>query len=215
MSPKSPRTPGHLFGVVDQGPQRWKTRLPKSSRCSKICNANNKTSPNNSTPQRHRTRMFHRIQPSTGIDFACRAQHLSRYPAQAESNEWLVNFWYDFRHLRGGTRRGNFRPKYDSRLGLHWTRTVIYQCLYLYALVAAYGWPTAIASTNADGGEAEPLQPGITPVVQGAMTWMTACVAAAPIAAGQTSRPAATGAAAARPTSTGARTTMPKLGPLF
>lgn len=49
----------------------------------------------------------------------------------------------------------------------------------------------------------------------GSTTWTTAGAVAAPIAAGQTSRPAATGAAAARPTSTGARTTTPKLGPLF
>lgn len=31
-------------------------------------------------------------------------------------------------------------------------KSVIYQRLYLYALVAAYGWPTAIAATNAVGG---------------------------------------------------------------
>lgn len=47
-------------------------------------------------------------------------------------------------------------------------KSVIYQRLYLYALVAAYDWPTAIAATNAVGGEAVPLPPGITPIVQGA-----------------------------------------------
>lgn len=47
-------------------------------------------------------------------------------------------------------------------------KSVIYQRLYLYALVAAYGWPTAIAATNAVGGDAVPLPPGITPIVQGA-----------------------------------------------
>lgn len=46
-------------------------------------------------------------------------------------------------------------------------KAVIYQRLYLYALVAAYGWPTAIAATNAVGGDAVPLPPGITPIVQG------------------------------------------------
>lgn len=44
----------------------------------------------------------------------------------------------------------------------------IYQRLYLYALVAACGWPTAIAATNAVGGDAVSLPPGITPIVQGA-----------------------------------------------
>lgn len=47
-------------------------------------------------------------------------------------------------------------------------KSVIYQRLYLYALAAAYGWPTAIAATNAVGGDAVPLPPGITPIVQGA-----------------------------------------------
>lgn len=47
-------------------------------------------------------------------------------------------------------------------------KAVVYQRLYLYALVAAYGWPTAIAATNAVGGDAIPLPPGITPIVQGA-----------------------------------------------
>lgn len=47
-------------------------------------------------------------------------------------------------------------------------KAVVYQRLYLYALVAAYGWPTAIAATNAVGGDAVPLPPGITPVIQGA-----------------------------------------------
>lgn len=47
-------------------------------------------------------------------------------------------------------------------------KSVIYQRLYLYALVAAYGWPTAIAATNAVGGDAVPLPPGITPIVRGA-----------------------------------------------
>lgn len=46
-------------------------------------------------------------------------------------------------------------------------KAVIYQRLYLYALVAAYGWPTAIAATNTVGGDAVPLPPGITPIVQG------------------------------------------------
>lgn len=46
--------------------------------------------------------------------------------------------------------------------------SVIYQRLYLYALVAAYGWPTAIAATNAVGGDTVPLPSGITPIVQGA-----------------------------------------------
>lgn len=45
---------------------------------------------------------------------------------------------------------------------------VIYERLYLYAVVAAYGWPTAIATTNAVGGDTVPLPPGITPKVQGA-----------------------------------------------
>lgn len=43
-------------------------------------------------------------------------------------------------------------------------RNVVYQ--RLYALVAAYGWPTAIAATNAVGGDAVPLPPGITPIIQ-------------------------------------------------
>lgn len=47
-------------------------------------------------------------------------------------------------------------------------KSVIYQRLYLNALVAAYGWPTVIAATNAVGGDAVPLPPGITPIVQGA-----------------------------------------------
>lgn len=47
-------------------------------------------------------------------------------------------------------------------------RNVVYQRLYLYALVAAYGWPTAIAATTAVGGDAVPLPPGITPIIQGA-----------------------------------------------
>lgn len=47
-------------------------------------------------------------------------------------------------------------------------KSVICQRLYPYALVAAYGWPTAIAATNAVGGDAVPLPPGITPIVQGA-----------------------------------------------
>lgn len=46
-------------------------------------------------------------------------------------------------------------------------KAVVYQRLYLYALVAAYGWPTAIAATNAVGGDAVPLPPGITTIVQG------------------------------------------------
>lgn len=47
-------------------------------------------------------------------------------------------------------------------------KSVIYQRLYLNAFVAAYGWPTAIAATNAVGGDAVPLPPGITSIVQGA-----------------------------------------------
>lgn len=47
-------------------------------------------------------------------------------------------------------------------------KTVIYQRLYLYALVAAYVWPTAIAAKNAVGGDAVPLPSGISPIVQGA-----------------------------------------------
>lgn len=44
-------------------------------------------------------------------------------------------------------------------------KSVIYQRLHLYALVAAYDWPAAIAATNAVGGDAVPLPlpPGITP----------------------------------------------------
>lgn len=33
--------------------------------------------------------------------------------------------------------------------------------------MAAYGWPTAFTATNAVGGDAVPLPPGITPIVQG------------------------------------------------
>lgn len=47
-------------------------------------------------------------------------------------------------------------------------KSVVYQKLYLYALAAAHGWPAAIAATNAVGGDAVPLPPGITPIVLGA-----------------------------------------------
>lgn len=43
-------------------------------------------------------------------------------------------------------------------------RNIVYQRLYLYALVAAYSWPTAIAATNAGGVDAVPLPPGMTTI---------------------------------------------------
>lgn len=43
-------------------------------------------------------------------------------------------------------------------------KSIVYQRLYLYALVAAYGWPKAIAATNAVAGDAVPLPPGMTPI---------------------------------------------------
>lgn len=43
-------------------------------------------------------------------------------------------------------------------------RNIVYQRLYLYALVASYGWPTAIVATNAVGGDAVPLPPGMTTI---------------------------------------------------
>lgn len=38
-------------------------------------------------------------------------------------------------------------------------KSIVYQRLYLYALVAAYGWLKATATTNAVGGDAVPLPP--------------------------------------------------------
>lgn len=52
MSPRSPGKPGHPIDVVAHGPQRLKTRLPKSSKLCKIYSGSNKTWPSSRTPRR-------------------------------------------------------------------------------------------------------------------------------------------------------------------